>query len=205
MSATMEELEKILNVPRVGVPNLRRRTEDIQYWRQRAGWFDDDASMKNYNNGVYDTYYQLDDDGNGRKSHRYSRQNSSLVKNVLKGVCAVVAFAIFVVVLRAIIRRLSKKKDKKSLSSDSKSRSGRSHSRSRSRSRSKSRRADSDYKLMSDDADVKSVKSSRSKRSTRSKSSSKRRSSRSRSRPRSRSKSRGESKTAPPQAEPVLV
>mmetsp|Transcript_44421 Transcript_44421/g.107454 ORF Transcript_44421/g.107454 Transcript_44421/m.107454 type:complete len:213 (-) Transcript_44421:2373-3011(-) len=53
--------------------NLRRRVEQVDYWKQRAGWFDDDYSMKEYNNGVYDTYYT----GNGGSSSGSSSSGSS--------------------------------------------------------------------------------------------------------------------------------
>jgi hypothetical protein len=71
-----------------------RRTEDVEYWRQRAGWFNDDSKMVQYNNGVYDTYYQAEDDGSGNGSGRSSRRHRShsyIVKTILKVVCVVVA------------------------------------------------------------------------------------------------------------------
>ena len=37
-----------------------RRLEDVDYWRKRAGWADDDETMKSYNQGVYNTYYMGD-------------------------------------------------------------------------------------------------------------------------------------------------
>ena len=43
-----------------------RRLEDVDYWRKRAGWFDDDEAMKAYNEGVYDTFYSTDDDKVGK-------------------------------------------------------------------------------------------------------------------------------------------
>lgn len=48
-------------------PRPHRRLEDanVDYWRKRAGWADDDETMKNYNQGVYNTYYLGDDDGFG--------------------------------------------------------------------------------------------------------------------------------------------
>ena len=55
---SLEELEMDLMVDQ----SMLRRLEDIEYWRKRAGWYDDEVSMKEFNNGVYDTYYQLDDD-----------------------------------------------------------------------------------------------------------------------------------------------
>lgn len=212
MSLSFEdELQDMLEMPQSTPQQLRRRAEEINYWRQRAGWFDDDASMKSYNNGVYDTYYQLDDDararnngksGSGGRSGTRSN-NNEMVKDVLKVLSVLVAAALIVCMFRAIMRRMSaSKKEKKRTPSDSRSRSGRSKSRTRSRSRS---RKPGDYNLMEEE----DAKSSRSKRSTRSKSRSKsgRRTSRSRSRsrPRSRSKTRAEKETAPPPAEPVLV
>ena len=41
----------------------RRLDEDVDYWRKRAGWADDDETMKNYNQGVYNTYYNGDSAG----------------------------------------------------------------------------------------------------------------------------------------------
>eukprot|EP00957_Ditylum_brightwellii_P093775 7140051-Ditylum_brightwellii.AAC.1 len=52
-----------------------RKLEDVNYWRQRAGWADDDATMANFNQGVYDTYYALGDDDS--KSNAGSSSSSS--------------------------------------------------------------------------------------------------------------------------------
>lgn len=205
-----EELENLLRIKRllpVGSEQHRRADEQISYWRQRAGWFDDDETMLEYNNGVYDTYYQLDDDGygsGGRGGGR--RRNSDIVKQGLKVLCVLVALGLSALMFRAIMRRMGTTKKEKKRSSDSRSRSSRSKSKSRSRSRSRSRksRATGDYNLMDDE----DGKSARSKRSTRSKSGSRsKRRSRSRSRPRSRSKSRSDAvpKEEAPPAEPVLV
>jgi len=172
--------------------NLRRRAEDVDYWRKRAGWFDDDASMKEYNNGVYDTYYQIDDDGRGSQKHfSVGSSHPDSVKNAIKVLSIVVAIGLIILMYRVISRRMNdgkKEKKKRPSSDDSKSKSGRS--RSRTRSRSRSRRGE--YDLMEDEkSDGKSKRSSRSK--SRSKSGD-----RSRSRTRSRSKSRKEKK-------PVMV
>jgi hypothetical protein len=175
--------------------NLRRRTEEIEYWRQRAGWFTDDESMREYNQGVYDTYYELDDNGSGQgqRSRLGSSKQKEIAKDVLKVLAVVVALGLLVVMFRALLRRFVYSKLEKS-SSDSKSRSGRSLSRTRSRSRS--RKTGGDYELMDEDG-------SRSKRSSRSKSRSRR--SRSRSRQRSSSKPRSEKKREEEPTDTVLV
>ncbi|GKY93040.1 hypothetical protein MPSEU_000272300 [Mayamaea pseudoterrestris] len=179
--------------PNKDVGNLRRRTEDIEYWRQRAGWFNDDESMREYNQGVYDTYYEIDDDGSGRnhRSRLGSSKQREIAKNVLKVTAVLVALGLLVLMCKTLMRRLGSSKREK-VSSDSKSRSGRSKSRSRSRSRSR-KTSDNNYELMDEDG-------SRSKRSSRSKSRTRR--SRSRSRQRSSSKSRPEKKR---EEEPVAI
>jgi hypothetical protein len=170
--------------------NLRRRVEDVDYWRKRAGWFDDDVSMQEYNSGVYDTYYQLgDDDTAARRHHSGSKHGlmgrSSGLMTFFKIGSVILALIFGVLLFRALSRRTSssrKSSSSKHGSSDSKhrSRSSSRSSRSRSRSRHPSSSA-SNYDLMDD-------KSERSKRSSRSRSRS-RRHSKSRS-SRSRSKSR---------------
>jgi len=211
--AEEKELEGLLRTRKrlgAGTPEQRRRLdEQVDYWRQRAGWFDDDAKMQEYNKGVYDTYYQYDDDGRARGGGRHRGHAKAVwVKNGLKVLCVLVALGLSALMFRAIMRRLgtTSKKDKKRSESRSRSKSkGRSRSRSRSR---RGGRSGTDYSLMDDDN-----KSSRSKRSTRSnRSSSRRRSSRSRSRARSRSKGRRTNSDAvlskdesPPASEPVLV
>jgi hypothetical protein len=149
--------------------NLRRRAEDVEYWRQRAGWFNDDESMKAYNNGIYDSYYGLDDAVASKSSSRRSRggkgnhsgSREDIVKNTLKILSIVVALGLSLLMFRAIMRRMNTdRKEKKSSggggsgdgtgerrrsSSDNKSRSS---SVKRSRSRSRSRRGE--YDLMKD-------------------------------------------------------
>lgn len=182
--------------------NLRRRVEEVDYWKQRAGWFDDDVSMKEYNTGVYDTYYQEDDayvgsggggsGGGGRSgggNFFTKRRNKSLG---LKIAAAVIAILIAVLVFRILSRRSSKKKSAAASSSSAakkSSSSSRSRSRSRtSRSRSRTRRGGSssvagNYELMDDKSEARSKRSSRSRSRSRrrSKSSTRRSSSKSRS------------------------
>lgn len=182
---------------------LRRRIDEVDYWKQRAGWYDDDISMKEFNSGVYDTYYSANDD-NGRHHGGGSRKVSDkTIKLGLKIAAAVAAVVVAVIVYRILSRRSSKKKvgtssGRKTTSSsgDSKSRS-RSHSRT-SRSRSRTRRgtsgttSGSNYELMDDKSDARSKRSSRSRSRShkeRSKSSS-RKSSRSSSRPSSEKEAR---------------
>jgi len=181
--------------------NLRRRAEEVAYWRNRAGWYDDDATINAYN-GVN---YQHDDDYSRGGSRDSSTGNAAFMNKVLTSLAILVSFGIILLLFRAISRRQggekSKKKDKNKKSSSDKARRGRSKSRSRSQSRSGKKRA-GDYDLMDD-----------KERSSRSRSKSKRRSSRSRSRkrsptrsrPRSRSARRSSEKAAPPIKGPVLV
>jgi hypothetical protein len=160
--------------------NLRRRTEEIDYWRKRAGWYDDDISMTEYNNGVYDTYYQIDDDVPRSKSGTsvVAEDSEGFNTTGLKIGAVVVAVAVSILVYRAIAgRRISSKErsssDKKG-TTDTKSRSrSKSASRSRSsRSRSRSRRpgasvaggaTSSNYEIMDEKSEARSRKSSRSR------------------------------------------
>lgn len=191
--------------------SLRRRVEEIDYWRKRAGWFDDDISMREFNNGVYDTYYQIDDDqviANGGKGGGGGGGRNRGLNTFLKVASVLLVLAVCLLVCRAITRRVapakkqskdgkssksrSESKSRSGRSSSSRSRSGRSTSgRSRSgRSRSRSRKSSSasNYELMDDKTDTQSRKSTRSRsRSRRSRSRS--------SRTRSKSKSRASENT----------
>lgn len=179
--------------------SLRRRAEDVDYWRKQAGWYDDDENMKAYNNGVYDTFYNVDDDTYDWSQINPQNDgdsidgegNSDVMITTIKVVGVLAGICLLIYVFRLLTRRgESKKKDKKEKKKKSSSES-RTRSKSRSRSRSRSRRGD--YDLMEDKTND---SEGRSKRSSRSKS----RSSRSRSRTRSRSKANSDSKT-----EAVLV
>lgn len=183
----------------------KRRAEEADYWRKRSGWFDDDASMKDYNNGVYDTYYQLDDEAsakNGNVSGFSSDDNSEMIKLGLKVGSVLMALGLCGLMYRAISRRLT---GEKSSSKDKKRSGSRSRDRDRRSSRSRTRKGDGEYDLMDEDdaSDGRSRRSSRSKSKGRSRS--KGRSS-SRARSRSRSKARRASAAASQvDLEPVLV
>ena len=171
--------------------SMLRRLEELDYWRQRAGWYDDEVSMKEFNNGVYDTYYQLDDDVLNRrhKSGTSPVGNSKGLATFLKVGAIFVAVGIAILLYRALSRRSSstiKERSSKGGTSDNKTRSrSKSASRSRSsRSRSRSRRASSsgNYDLMDDKSESRSRKSSRSRSRSRKHSTSRKSRSRSKSR-----------------------
>lgn len=203
-------VERSKSVEKAGRNNLRRRTEEVEYWKNKAGWYDDDASMAEYNKGVYDTYYVGTDSGASDysgSSSSSSRSDGSMnvspnqLSAGLKIVAAVLSILVAIIVFRVLSRRSSKKKVSSSSKSKSDGRSMRSRSRSRSgRSRSRSRRSSSrgpssNYELMDDKGD-------RSRRSGRSLSRSRRSRSKSRS-SKTRSKSRTRSKI--PDSREVLV
>jgi hypothetical protein len=188
-----------------------RRAEDVDYWRKAAGWFDDDAKMLEYNNGISDTYYQPRD-GNGGSSFSLGGQQSETIGLALKIGVVVVVLVLFICVIRAIARRMEEKKVSSSEGKRSSSRSrslGRSSSSRARSSRSRSRtRGASDYEMMDDGDDGRSRKSTRSSSG---RSRSKGRSS-SRTRERSRSKPRSSRKPSASAAtvvssenDPVLV
>lgn len=184
--------------------NLRaassRDLEDVDYWRKRAGWFDDDKSMKDYNNGVYDKYYGVgDDDGSRRRSSNHNKSSaghSAAFSNTVKVFAAMIGIALIVFMVRTVQRNRGSSSDAKRESkersksaptrsdrseggSSRRSRSKSAPSRSRSRSKSRSNKASSNYELMEEDNE--------SKKSSRSRSRSKR--ARSHSRASSRTKS----------------
>jgi hypothetical protein len=158
--------------------------------------------MTEYNSGVYDTYYQLDDDGARAKSATSSiAATTQGLSTFLKVGAVVVAVGIAILVYRALAGRRASSKDRSSFNkkgtADTKSRSrSKSASRSRSsRSRSRSRRpgvstaggASSNYDLMDEKSEARSRKSSRSRSRSRKASSG-----------RSRSKSRSMVPALPP-------
>jgi hypothetical protein len=176
----------------------RRRNEDVDYWRQRSGWFDDDKAMLDYNNGVYDAYYQPDGE-NQKGSGGGLSTNLDVKKIVIRSLVALILLGICIFMYRLVSRRFGGSTD------DSKEKRKRSSSRERSGSRSRSRsrsRKGGDYDLMSEDEDG---KSSRSKGSHRSRSKSGRSSSRTRTRSRSTSRKESSSKPSPSAAEAILV
>jgi hypothetical protein len=174
---------------------INRKLDDVDYWRHRAGWFDDDVSMVEYNNGVLSSSSSNNNDYSSKRSRSSSSSSFSLsfwMKDILTAigqiVGAFVALAVIIMIIRFMRRsRKSSQRSKHRLrDGDGDDRSRRSKSRSRARSKSKSRRSssrtDDDYHLMPDDG--RSHKSGRSSRSGRS---------RSRSKSKSRSKSRSSS------------
>lgn len=159
----------------------------MKYWRQQAGWFDDDVSMNEYNQGIYghtDDNYSYSssaaDDADYQSNTGTRRVGSNGFAAFMKIGAIILAMVFCMLLFRAISRRASSSRKVASTSkttgtSDTKRRT-RSRSRS-SRSRSRSRRhgtSGTNYELM----DEKSEKSKTSSRS------------RSRSRRRSKSKSR---------------
>jgi len=198
---------------------LHRRLEDanVDYWRQAAGWADDDETMKSYNQGVYNTYYMGDDaSGDRGGSSASTDQSTTKALDHLGWILGLASTVIFLMMLVKCCSSAPSQSDSKGRTSSVKSRDssrsmrdkhgerrsqsrshagGRARSKSRPRSKSRGRKAsgDADYKLMDDDDDNRSrrsTKSSSSKRSTRSRSRSKSKGARSRSRSKARSKSK---------------
>lgn len=147
-----DSIEGLLDAEEVQERLLRRiqrqrLLEDVDYWRKRAGWYDDDESMLEYNKGVYDTYYSLDDEYDPSASASSSGGGGGAKNGLgtaLKALGVIAGIGVLFVLVRTILRRRSESaSDKtKSLSSDDEGghgRSGRSKSRSGSASRSASR------------------------------------------------------------------
>ena len=191
-----------------------RKLEDVDKWRKRAGWFDDDESMAEYNKGVYNSYYSIDDDFVSSRSSKSKSSNSNFglfkTDDILTALAqitgALLGLMILVMLIRAITRGSAKKKrsrngreerepsrtrSKSKSRSESRSRRSRSKSVSRSRSsrsRSRARRAKD---TESSDGDYQLMDDGRSSKSRSSRSRSRNSRSRSRSKARSsRSKSR---------------
>jgi len=182
---------------------FERELEDVDYWRKRSGWFDDDESKLEYNSGVYDTYYNQDGEasGGGSGSAANFLKGGSGVSTFLKITAIVVAIALVVLIFRATQRKSSSSKRSSNSRRDRSDSSRRSRSKSASgRSRSRSRKGGDAYNLMEEEASKKSGKSSRSRSRRRSSS---RTSSRSKSR--SKSKSKSKSKKRSEQSSDALV
>jgi len=203
----------------------RRRLEDanVDYWRQRAGWADDDETMKDYNQGVYETYY-MGDDVSGGSDGSYSPSSKSSGSGTAKAgidhlgwILGLASTLIFLIMLakccssapasggrkgrtssvksRDSSRSIRDKHGERRSRSRSRAASGRSRSKSRARSKSKSRRAGDDDGGGEDagGADYKLMDDDDAKSRRSTKSSSSKRSSRSRSRSKS-ARSRSKSK-----------
>jgi hypothetical protein len=192
-----------------GSVGVHRRLEDatVAYWRSRVGWSDDDETMKNYNEGVYSSYYGGDVGSTSSSGGHRSFSNTS--KRIhLPWILGIVSSFIFLILLVRCCSAAPPKSDRKGRTSSvkssrdssrsvrdkhgerrSRSRShaasdrSRSKSRTQSKSQSRSRRSDGDG---GDDSDVdyklmdeEDAKSRSSRKSSRSKSRSTRSSSRS--------------------------
>jgi len=185
--------EKIMKIHSSNKMNIskyyRRELEDVEYWRERSGWFDDDESKLEYNTGVYDTYYNPDGDGSGGGGAANFLKGGNVVSMFLKITAIVVAIALIVLIFRATQRKSSSSKRSSSSRRDRSDSSRRSRSKSSSgRSRSRSKRGGDSYNLMEEEGSKKSGRSSRSRsRRSRSRNSS--------SRSKSKSKKRSEDKT----------
>lgn len=179
--------------------SYNRNLEDVDYWRKRAGWADDDETMKSYNQGVYNTYYLGDENnsggGSGSSVSKKNNQSSIKLSDHLGWIVGLASALIFLILLVKCCSADPAEKSRKHRSSssaksrdssrslrdkhaDRRSRS-RSRARSKSRTRSKSRSRGEvieDYKLMDGEDDNHSRKSSKSKKSSRSRSRSKTRS-----------------------------
>jgi hypothetical protein len=137
----------------------RRRNEDVDYWKQRAGWFDDDQAMQDYNNGVNDANVQLDDNDDKEKGSRGGGQLSSTYLDVttvvIRSLVILILLGICILLYRAIVSRPFSGSTQESEQNRQLSSRERSESRERSRKGGK-------YKLLSEDG-----KGSRRKRSRR--------------------------------------
>lgn len=187
-----------------------RRLEDVTYWRKKAGWYDDDASMKNYNSKAQNNRFFSSDDEAGNS---VAKASETLLWNAIGVVVILVSVAFMFFIARAITRKLTAKSKIRESSGEKeteKSSSGRSHrSRtSRARSRSRSRAADesagtTEYRLMEGESDRRERRKDRSSSRARSSRSSSRRS---QSRTRSSSSRRASSSAnEPTTVENILV
>jgi len=194
---------------------LRRHLDDeeVSYWRNRAGWYDDDASMKQYNEnamegggGGYYNYESNSGGGSGSGSGGGSMSGAtgsggsgSFFGNAVGVTLLVISIVALFLIGRAIRRKMSKqgggtgeRPDRRSTSRSRRSVSGsqsRSSSRRRSRSRARSRsRVRSSSKARGESSEYSLMDDRKERKSERKRSSSRARSkSRSRS---SRSRSR---------------
>lgn len=165
-----------------------RKLDEVEYWRKRAGWYDDDESMSEYNNGIYNSYYSIDDDNNLSEASSESLSgeggglnfNTDIIKTVGQVAGALLGVILLFMLVRAISRGSARRKksdtgEKPRKRSGSRRRST-SRSRSKSRPRSRSKRSgnggtgDDNYELMEEGKKESSRPRSRSKARSRSKS-----------------------------------
>lgn len=207
---------------------VHRKLEEVEYWRQRTGWYDDDVSMREYNAGIHDGYYRSEDDDMGTTSSSGSGLQvgalGGIATTVTKVVMGLLALIMVILFVRAIRRRMtpssSSKKSRRSSrergrDGDASSRPSRHRSASRSRSsrsrsksgdrvrRSRSSRSRSRARKPDDGKDYALMSDEEGGRSRKSRKERRVRSSRSRSRAR-----REKGSSRPPQSEkeePMLV
>ena len=123
----------------------RRLDEDVDYWRKRAGWADDDETMKKYNQGVYNTYYS-GGDGSTINAHGGKSSSKKAVMDHMGWILGLSSTIIFLLLLLKCCSSAPKTKGSRSRTSSVKSnrdssRSIRDKHSDRRRSRSRSRAA----------------------------------------------------------------
>lgn len=198
---------------------------NVDYWRSRAGWADDDASMLQYNQGVYDSMRDGGNGYNGSSSASMTAKAKAATDTakhsfVFMGALAAVLFCLFMICCCNVSKKGGKKsapKKKKSAaktkdsSRELRDKHGERRSRSRSRARASEKKVSDDYQLMDggDEEDGKSSKRrdrdggssamsrsrSRSRARSTERSSDRSRASRSKSRSKSKSRSDGKSRS----------
>lgn len=191
---------------------------NVDYWRSVAGWADDDASMIQYNQGVYNSMRGGGNGYNGSSSASMTAKAKAATDTarhsfVFMGALAAVLFCLFMICCCNVSKKGGKKsapKKKKSAaktkdsSRELRDKHGERRSRSRSRARASEKKVSDDYQLMDggDEEDNKSSKrrdrdgrsarsSSRSRARSTERSSDRSRASRSKSRSKSKSRSDG--------------
>lgn len=181
--------------------SIHRRLEDVTYWRKKAGWFDDDASMKNYNSKAQSNRFFSSDDGSGGGNNGSGYSSETLLWNIIGVIVIVVSVAFMFFIARAITRKLTAKSrskesiigerdaEKTSSARSHRSRTSRARSRSRSRAANDESGATTEYRLMDGEDDHR-----RERRKERSSSRVRSSSRRSQSRTRSSSSRRASSK-----------
>uniref|UniRef100_A0A7S2IBV1 Uncharacterized protein n=1 Tax=Helicotheca tamesis TaxID=374047 RepID=A0A7S2IBV1_9STRA len=126
---------------RRGALRQGRILEDVNYWRQRAGWADDDTTMQEFNQGVYDSYYAMDDvflSSNANADGSTGKAGG--IMKLAKFVGLILGVLLVYLLVRAVRRSISgSSSGSSSGSKKSKSSSSGSGSRSTSRRRSSSR------------------------------------------------------------------
>jgi hypothetical protein len=188
---------------------------NVDYWRSRAGWADDDASMIQYNQGVYNSMHNGKNGSSSASMTAKAKAATDTARHsfVFMGALAAVLFCLFMMCCCNVSKKGGKKsapKKKKPAaktkdsSRELRDKHGERRSRSRSRARASEKKVSDDYQLMDggDEEDNKSSKrrdrdgrsvrsSSRSRARSMERSSDRSKASRSKSRSKSKSRSGG--------------